>query len=103
MTLEPLTCPYCNTLLPPPPGAASGQRILCPRCGDSFVLSAGDQTPSAAIHSQPEAPKPEVRTWPLAKPIRANRRLAVLILGIMACIFAGALAFALSTQEFRRQ
>ena len=37
------------------------------------------------------------------KPLRANRRVALILLGVMACMFAGALAFALSTQSFRRQ
>jgi hypothetical protein len=53
--------------------------------------------PSAAAH-----PAYELRQWSLARPVRANRRLALIILGVMACMAAGALAFALTTQSFRR-
>src|SRR4051794_5186786 len=36
MTTDSLTCPYCNAYVPMPAGAAPGQRLPCPRCGEAF-------------------------------------------------------------------
>jgi hypothetical protein len=33
----PISCPFCNTLVPPT-NSSSSSRILCPRCGDSFPV-----------------------------------------------------------------
>lgn len=43
----PLTCPYCNALVPDPVPLPSG-RVPCPRCGESFPLPAGVTAGSAA-------------------------------------------------------
>ena len=114
MTTEPVTCPYCNALVTVAPGTAGGQRVPCRRCGESFTLSphadcglriadcglenqAGSSRERAALQS----PVYESAIRNPQSAIR-NRWLALVILGVMACMAAGALAFALSTEKFRR-
>jgi hypothetical protein len=109
MTTEPVTCPYCNALVTVAPGTPGGRRVPCQRCGESFTLSPLAGPATTDIGTGPTAPAPVAapddfaarRMWIGGAPGR-NRRLAVIILGVMACMAAGALAFALTTEKFRR-
>jgi hypothetical protein len=86
-----------------------GQRLPCPRCGESFTLLTTEPPASTDIsHSPPCAtgfeiePRVQGNRWLLNKPFKANRRTALILLGVMAFMAIGALAYALHTQQFRR-
>jgi hypothetical protein len=98
MPSDVLSCPYCNSAVAPPPGARLGQRIPCPRCGESFPLR--ETVPDEAVTVTPPTapPPPEIHT-----PRRiSNGQMALLILGGMAVMALIGLAYALHTQELRR-
>jgi hypothetical protein len=106
MNGESIACPYCNTQFPHT-AASSGQRLSCPRCGESFPYR-----PSQSIQSSPDAPATEREDFPtttvgvnLARPDarRSNRRLAALVLGVMASMALLSLVYALATVESRRK
>src|SRR5262245_29225800 len=99
MTQKSLSCPYCNSYVAAPPGVRSGQRVYCPRCGESFSyrpLDVDDADTEPAF--RPPAALPQG-----AAPARwSNRRLATVVLGGMATMAALGLAFALATTQIRR-
>jgi hypothetical protein len=111
MNSETLTCPYCNASLCLQADWSPGQRIVCPRCGDSFPLRFSDsftdrprpsQTSEAAIKAEvPNAPAPPNTgvTLPSRWP---NRLIAGVVLGLMLLMAGGGLVFMLMTQEQRR-
>jgi hypothetical protein len=100
-----LTCPYCNASLGIQAGWSAGQRIVCPRCGDSFPLRFSDSFTDRQPASLPtetgittNAPAPEV-----SLPSRwSNRLVAGIVLGVMFLMAGGSLIFMLMTQEQRR-
>jgi hypothetical protein len=98
-----LTCPYCNALVPVPPGAAAGQSVTCPRCGDAFPLQAAA---AALTEPAPETPPGSITNVApsAALPPRqlSNRLVGGIILAMMLSIAAVALAYALATKDFRR-
>ena len=99
MPSDVLSCPYCNSAAPVPPGARPGQRIPCPRCGEFFPYRAPDDAVTAA---PPPAPPPlEAPASPGARRL-SNGQIALIILGGMAAMALLSLAFALHTQELRR-
>jgi hypothetical protein len=106
MSTHPVTCPYCNALVTVAPGTTRGQRLPCARCGESFTLTSEPATTD--ISDQPAAPELDVepgspaKHWLLKKPDSANRRTLLILLGVMAFMAVGALAYALHTQQFRR-
>ena len=104
MTSETLTCPYCNAAIGVQPGLTSGQKIICPRCGDTFPLR-----PHDAIVSQPHPVPEETRITanaPRVQPSLSSRRsqwlVASLVVGVMLLMAGGGLAFMLLTQNERR-
>jgi len=98
MSSDVLCCPYCNSPVPPPPGAQPGQRIACGRCGETFPYRG---TETAFTAEPPPVPLP-----PLSEPIAphrfSNRGIALAVLGVMAAMALLGLAYALSTQALRR-
>ncbi|MHB1425078.1 MAG: hypothetical protein ACYC3I_18050 [Gemmataceae bacterium] len=112
MTTESLTCPYCNASLGIQAGLSAGQRVVCPRCGDSFP-----PRPADAFSGQP-APPPLADTAITGKPSaagamsprpdlslpsrRSNVLVAGLVLGLMFLMASGGLVFMLMTQQQRR-
>src|SRR5262245_11456184 len=89
------TCPYCNARQPYQPGLAVGQKLVCARCGEAFTLR---QLPaSTAITSTP----PPAPVTP-QKPVRANRLVAGIVLGVMAIMAGAGLTSALITVDIRR-
>jgi hypothetical protein len=91
------TCPYCNTPVAPPPGARAGQRIPCPRCGESFPYRGPSDDALAP------SPPPPVPPQPAAPPQRlSNGQVGALILGGMAVMAVIGLVYALGTQGLRR-
>jgi hypothetical protein len=99
MPSDVLTCPYCNTPAAAPPGARPGQRIPCPRCGESFPFRGPSDdafTPSVPPPEPPQAPAPPPRRL-------SNGQVASLLLGGMAVMAVIGLVYALSTQGIRRE
>jgi hypothetical protein len=117
MTAEPISCPYCNSLVPP----ASGPRLTCPRCGESFAhrdqvsangpptdeFSAARPEPAAGYARTPVAyapGSPDVGSpYALGRssPV-SNRTIARIVVGVMALTAAAGLTFALLTVHARR-
>lgn len=112
MTTETLTCPYCNASIGISAGLTPGQRIVCPRCGDAFLLRFAD-----SITGRPDAPKtsetaitantPPVRRTSAAVDIalptrRSNRLIAGAVIAVMLFMAGGGLVFMLMTQQQRR-
>ena len=105
MTTETLTCPYCNASLGIQADWTAGQRIVCPRCGDSFSLRFSDSTtdrlrssrPSETVvpTSVPAAEVPLPSRW-------SNRLIAGVVLSVMFLMAGGSLVFMLLTQPQRR-
>ncbi len=96
-----LSCPYCNSPAEPPAGARPGQRIPCPRCGESFAYRppAGDE-PTVA---PPPPPAPAEPPAPPAAPARfSNRAVALTVLAVMAVMALAGLVYALNTEAIRR-
>jgi hypothetical protein len=104
-----ITCPYCNATIRVQPGTPSGQRIVCPRCGDSFPLRS-QELRTAEQSFSPAPPSSEVQpavtgittAEVFANRRRANRVVALLVLGVMVVMAGGGLTFALLTQKDRR-
>jgi hypothetical protein len=105
MTTQTLTCPYCNASLGIQAGWSAGQRIVCPRCGDSFPLRFSDSFTDQPPCSRPgetgittNAPGAEV-----SLPSRwSNRLIAGMVIGFMLLMAGGGLVFMLMTQQQRR-
>jgi hypothetical protein len=105
MTAKPSSCPYCNSLVPVPLSAAPGQRLVCPRCDESFLYRNLEGNGQGAIAEEATGgtPRPDVvevrlhrrRGWSNG----ALARLVLLVMGSMAVI---GLAFALWTVQDRR-
>jgi hypothetical protein len=92
------SCPYCNSPAAVPVGAHPGQRIPCPRCGESFPYRAaidGD-LPVAPSPSPPPIP-------PFPTPHRfSNTGIALVILSVMIVMALLGLFYALKTESIRR-
>lgn len=105
MTNQTLTCPYCNASLGMQDDWAAGQRIICPRCGDSFPLRFSD-----AFTDRPSNPLPSeasittlAPTTGIPLPSRwSNRVIACMLLGLMFLMAGSSLVFMLMTQAQRR-
>jgi hypothetical protein len=110
MTIDPISCPYCNALLTEvDPKTASG-RILCPRCGETFPFvpnplapfpkrEGGEEVPQV-IDRSPFSREPEAsasaKRW-------SNRTIAFLVLALMGVVAILFLGFALQTEHIRRE
>src|SRR5262245_49014143 len=88
------TCPFCNAEIAFRPGMTIGQKTVCPRCGETFTLSA--IPPAGAVPAPPPAPDP-------ASLRRSNRLVAGIVLGVMGLMAATGLTYALLTQGVRRE
>jgi hypothetical protein len=92
------TCPYCNSPALIPAGTAAGQRVPCPRCGESFPYRGpGAEALAARPATPPSAPDPPAEPRPLS-----NRKVAATVLGVMLVMAGLALAYALHTVMVRR-
>jgi hypothetical protein len=112
MKIETLTCPYCNASIGVQAGTTAGQRIVCPRCGDTFALRPLDtftESPrpprSAETGITANAPAASAPN-PVAEVSLRSRRSVWLVGGTVVAIMllmAGVgLAFMLMTQDQRR-
>jgi hypothetical protein len=112
MTTETFTCPYCNAAISVTAGLSAGQRILCPRCGDTFSLRPADTftgqptTTAAAETAITNKPAATASTVPPPQMSLPSRRsiglLAGLVVGVMLLMAGGGLVFMLKTQAQRR-
>src|SRR5262245_14328709 len=105
MTADLPTCPYCNAQVPLSAPAPAGQRLTCPRCGETFVLR--EAFSPDAIQAVPGVEVPRAAPVPAELPSSrnragVNRRVAAVVLGVMACLALAGLGFALVTQQQRR-
>jgi hypothetical protein len=99
-----LACPYCNAAVTVAPGTAAGQRVSCPRCGDAFTLLqpvAAEMPAAQSGNGAPALPPADLGSLVLP-PRRSNARVLAVILGVMGCMAAVGLGFALLTQGERR-
>src|SRR5262245_44774930 len=107
MTVEAMTCPYCNATQPPRAGLALGQRVACARCGESFAvthLPQAIQQEPAGWGTSASAPAPAAPwSMPPGKRRWSNRALGGLVLGVMLVMGGIGLTYALMTQDFRRK
>lgn len=95
MTLV-LCCPYCNSRFADSQGP--GPRVRCPRCGDSFPRQAA----GTEVNDEATAPSPGAGPVPAVEALSSNRKVARLVLAVMAGMAVLGLAFALWSQPFRR-
>lgn len=101
MTSAAYTCPYCNAFVTVPAGTASGERVPCPRCGESFAYHPREDSPSPAepvTYTSP-AGVTDLRTIPRRL---SNRTLAGIVLGVMGVMAILGLVWALKTVPDRR-
>jgi hypothetical protein len=99
MSTAAVSCPYCNSPAVVPAGTSDGQRVPCPRCGESFPY----RGPTVIDHEAPTdvsprapAPAPAIQLRP------ANWVVGVIVLGMMVSMALVGLAFALQTEGVRR-
>ncbi len=105
MTAEPTACPFCNALVPQTANAQAGQRVACPRCGETFSLRGDGIQRPPAVTATPNASVPAMTMSApaLSAPARSyNRRVAAAVLTTMILMAAVGLAYALVTQSQRR-
>ena len=107
MNTEPLTCPYCNALVPASDQAAAGRRVPCPRCGEAFTLRRPLPAPSPELQTGPSVSltAPYGAEFDVERRLRmrrGNRLLAGVVFGVMGVMGAVGLSFALYTQPERR-
>ncbi|MFO0968472.1 MAG: hypothetical protein U0793_23190 [Gemmataceae bacterium] len=91
----PVSCPYCNAVLEGVELAEQSGKVACPRCGEPLPA-----TSTVAATASPVAAAPTPVFPP--KPVAANRRVGLLLLGGMSVVAAAALVFALLTVDQRR-
>ena len=97
MTPETLSCPYCNSLVLLPRLPGPDQQIRCPRCQEAFLylgegrVAAGGAGSEAITAAFDPASRGSAQT--LAGRIK-NRRMAKIILAVMAAMAGVAFLFA---------
>ncbi len=105
MSDAPLTCPYCNAYvrLPTVGTVAFDGRIVCPRCGESFIA------PPGSYANQPDTAGPTIESIrgdtpvsPRPKPRGRNRVVGLGLLALMVVMAGVGLAYALWTTDLRR-
>jgi hypothetical protein len=102
MSESDLTCPFCNARVTATPGLIAGSRITCSRCGEPFPLKTDIQIPPGITPGAPQGfASPTLP--PMGKPYRRNRLVAGVVLGVMGVMAATGLAYALLTQDTRRE
>jgi hypothetical protein len=100
MTQATRHCPYCNAAINVPDASSAESRLVCERCGESVPLS-GHEISDGILTERPAAAFDQGERFAgSGRP--SNRRLAVLILTVMALMACVGLMFALRTQPFRR-
>jgi hypothetical protein len=106
MTIEPLTCPYCNALVPVSSGTTAGQCVPCPRCGEAFTLRQPRPRGSADLQTAPTNAPPiagvDLDVDRRLRMGRTNRIVAAAVLGVMGLMAVLSLTYALYTQPDRR-
>lgn len=100
MNADPLTCPYCNARQTDLSGVRLGQRLSCARCGESFTVT---RLPEQLQLPAQTGETGEGGTSGWSKPIRANRVVAGIVLGMMMIMAGTGLTYALLTVQTRRE
>jgi hypothetical protein len=102
MISQPLFCPYCNARVGRAEPLHAGDRLNCPRCGESFAY----RPPEEGVNGRGEGPAAGFAAPAAAEspppPPSTNRKLALRILGVMGLMAALGLIFALATVGYRR-
>jgi hypothetical protein len=102
MSSASVACPYCNAPVPVAPGIGVGQRLSCPRCGESFVWKSSQNAGDADTEPPVPAASPSATSPPPSPPRLANWQVAAAILGGMALMAAISAVFMLSTRGTRQ-
>jgi len=92
VTLTFVACPYCNASMPMPDPVPASRKVSCVRCGESFPVQVHE---SATIVDSPNRPAPP------APVKRRNRRIGLLVVGVMAVVFVGVLIYAIYSRGQR--
>jgi hypothetical protein len=109
MAAETIACPYCNALMTIAEHAASSRRVTCIRCGELFPYQAAS-VGAAGLH-QPAAesgdaraglPPDNAQALAVAQRRRSSRKIAAVILGVMAVMALASLLVSLRTVHNRR-
>ena len=100
MTRATRHCPYCNAAINVPDASSAGSPVVCERCGESVPLPGHELSDGIPTETPAAAFDEGERFVSSGRP--SNRRLAVLILTVMALMACLGLVFALRTQPFRR-
>jgi hypothetical protein len=90
---DPLACPYCNALVTAAPGTAAGQRISCPRCGETFTLRQQVPTsvqPASSVVGVTSSPPATLRPTP-EEPATDSFRFKVKLLSVFLLLLGGIL------------
>src|SRR5947209_928802 len=104
MPSDPISCPYCNALLPEIRPAPGSTRLLCPRCGESFPYRGSLLSPeSPGALSQARENGADPLPQGIATPAWSNRKLALVLLAGMGVVGSVFLVAALLTQTVRRE
>jgi hypothetical protein len=105
MPSEVISCPYCSARVSLPAAGTPGQRVACPRCGDTFPYFAPERDEDApdSVSAVPESPTRVPEPLPPARAHLPNWVIAVTVLAGMAVLAAVSLVFALSTVLARRE
>jgi hypothetical protein len=104
MPTDTISCPYCNAYVTVPEARSPGQRVLCPRCGESFSYrqpTEGEPERPTSIATASGSPAADQ----LARSVMrrpSNRAMAAAVLGLMLLMALISLMVGLKTVPFRR-
>src|SRR5262245_48015023 len=94
------TCPYCNAQQPQTAGLTLGQRVTCPRCGETYKVTT---LPATGLPAPPAVPTTPTPLPPVAPTWTFSKRLVLLVvLGVMVVMAGTGLTYALRTVQERR-
>jgi hypothetical protein len=94
LPMDAISCPFCNAAFASDQPRQVGAKALCPRCGEFLPVHLAGNLPSPA--APPPVSAPESMSG-------SNRRVALLVVGVMLLMATVGLTLALATVKWRRQ
>src|SRR5947207_1581386 len=93
--MDAISCPFCNATFNSDQPRQAGARMLCPRCGELLPVHLAGTLSHLAAPTSPA---------PLPQSVRlTNRKVALVVVGVMLLMAAAGLTLALATVKWRRQ